>query len=790
MSKSRTFVALLVALLTLGLTGPASAKSLYVVASLSTNSPIRAYDINPTTGLITFQVSYTVSGYSGGAVDMAIDSDNGILFVVYEFSNVINMVNAKTMKSVGTTTMPVSSARSAGIVYDHARKRLYAAYRSSGRIYSYSWNAVTKKLTSLGNFSLGGASKTYGIDLDEGKGRLYVGSNNNIVRHYNVNSNFSPTGSFSVSPPGGTHKAVGVAVDAKRRFIYSGAGAESSGDSFLCKNNLDTGAHIGCVQGSIIRGLTVDSDSGFLYVTTHSKKNVQVYDSNLNLKQTTSAIGSPTGLVVPGKDIAYNPLNLTKSDGLNDAKDCVAVGANFTYTMSYTNNNSYQVTNTMITDSLPAQLSFVSATKGGSVNPSGLVSWPLGNLPPGNTGKVAVVVKVKSGTTLGSVIKNSATIKSDQTPPSSQGDFTNVCKAQCGNGKVESGELCDTKIPAGNPGACPTKCDDKNVCTKDLITGSACTAKCTHTPITAPANGDGCCPPGANSNNDSDCPVICGNGVIESGETCDPGIPSGKGKCPTLADCDDKDKCTKDSLTGGACTLKCLNTTLPANAAAKDGCCPKGASSVTDKDCPQVCGNGVLESGEQCDTGIKSGPGKCPTLADCDDKDKCTVDTFTGAGCSSKCTHTTLQPNPNKKDGCCPKGHTLKTDADCLPPCGPDTTKNCVNFCKDVKCPTGFHCEKGKCVPGDTQKDGGVIPGTDQKVSPPKKTEAGVTIPSGGDPSSSADAGGNHAEDPFVSVDGCACQTGGQSGSLPALLLVGLLLVLARRRRKEEGGRT
>src|SRR5262249_4310649 len=43
------------------------------------------------------------------------------------------------------------------------------------------------------------------------------------------------------------------------------------------------------------------------------------------------------------------------------------------------------------------------------------------------------------------------------------------------------------------------------------------------TAITMPKNNDGCCPPGANANNDNDCMPKCGNGVVEMGEQCDDG---------------------------------------------------------------------------------------------------------------------------------------------------------------------------------------------------------------------------------------------------------------------------
>jgi hypothetical protein len=90
------------------------------------------------------------------------------------------------------------------------------------------------------------------------------------------------------------------------------------------------------------------------------------------------------------------------------------------------------------------------------------------------------------------------------------------CAPDCGNDVRESGETCDP---------CPGNCSDGNSCTTDQTSGSAgsCTLVCAHTAITQPANGDGCCPSGANSTNDSDCSASCGNHIVEAGEACDGG---------------------------------------------------------------------------------------------------------------------------------------------------------------------------------------------------------------------------------------------------------------------------
>jgi len=83
------------------------------------------------------------------------------------------------------------------------------------------------------------------------------------------------------------------------------------------------------------------------------------------------------------------------------------------------------------------------------------------------------------------------------------GDFISVdgtCPV-CGNGVVERGETCDPIV------SCPSSCNDGNACTKDELAGSpsSCNGSCRHVPISACVSGDGCCPGGCSSSNDSDC---------------------------------------------------------------------------------------------------------------------------------------------------------------------------------------------------------------------------------------------------------------------------------------------
>ncbi len=276
-----------------------------------------------------------------------------------------------------------------------------------------------------------------------------------------------------------------------------------------------------------------------------------------------------------------------------------------------------------------------------------------------------------------------------------------TCKLTCGNGAVDDGvgELCDTGIASG-PGACPTSCDDGLACTDDVLSSSECTAECVHSPITTPVDGDGCCPAGADANTDGDCDAVCGNSVLEPGELCDTAIVAGAGACPMA--CDDMLVCTTDVLSNpGTCLAACAFTpiTMPADG---DGCCPAGADATNDSDCVAVCGNGVLEPSETCDTAIAMGPGACPTV--CDDGVACTTNTLGNPGtCQAVCVFPPITL-PANNDTCCPSGANANNDNDCAPACGngvpepgeqcddgnTDNADACSNTCTTNIVPTAF----------------------------------------------------------------------------------------------------
>jgi len=75
------------------------------------------------------------------------------------------------------------------------------------------------------------------------------------------------------------------------------------------------------------------------------------------------------------------------------------------------------------------------------------------------------------------------------------------CSGSCTAPKICCSGTCQNPVCSNNG-----SCNDGNNCTTDLCNNpNTCLASCSNNPIAACINGDGCCPAGCNSGNDSDC---------------------------------------------------------------------------------------------------------------------------------------------------------------------------------------------------------------------------------------------------------------------------------------------
>lgn len=274
----------------------------------------------------------------------------------------------------------------------------------------------------------------------------------------------------------------------------------------------------------------------------------------------------------------------------------------------------------------------------------------------------------------------------------------------CTNDSCEMGICLNTPDASNGANCCVSDedCPDISVC-KDR----SCSLDenvCKEVDVTSCIHDDGCCPtdddglPLCNHNYDNDCDPDCGNGVLEEGEDCDPGIaPGSAGACPPDMNCSDGQVCTSDEIIINDCKAYCHNPQITA-CVDDDGCCPTGCNSVNDNDCPTTCGNGVVEEGEDCDTEIPAGSeGACPTT--CNDGKACTHDVPVGE-CNPSCISTEIT-RCNDGDGCCPADCDSQSDSDCSRSCG-DGVHDPGEIC-DTGIPEGL---PGACKTADQCDDG------------------------------------------------------------------------------------
>lgn len=276
-------------------------------------------------------------------------------------------------------------------------------------------------------------------------------------------------------------------------------------------------------------------------------------------------------------------------------------------------------------------------------------------------------------------------------------DINNIDPELCGNGQLDTNEVCDPLILEGE-GACPTECVELECATVSLVGDpTACTARCQAEPF-ACTDGDGCCPSGCDSSNDSECTNRCGNGEIEAGELCD-------GDCPTS--CGDGDSCTRDQLEGSAdtCNAQCSYPTI-ASCTNGDGCCPPGCTAQTDDDCACNPTTSCAAEGAECGT-IFDGCqmvscGGCAGIESCNSAtNQCEQTQVTGVACTtnSQCnggTQCATEGDLGWPGGYCTL--TCRTNSECAADahCGfinDDGDGFCVANCStNSDCRSGYEC--------------------------------------------------------------------------------------------------
>ncbi|HLX71756.1 MAG TPA: SdrD B-like domain-containing protein, partial [Verrucomicrobiae bacterium] len=163
---------------------------------------------------------------------------------------------------------------------------------------------------------------------------------------------------------------------------------------------------LGTLANGAVSNLTVTVTAP----TSGTLNNTASVSSPTSDPNTTNNVTPPVSTTV----IPVADLGLGKS-----AAASVLATSNLTYTISVTNFGPSSASSVVVTDTLPAGVTFVSAS-GNGVNNSGTVNWSLGTLANGAVSNVTVTVTAPTSGTL----NNSASVTSPTSDPNSTNNVT------------------------------------------------------------------------------------------------------------------------------------------------------------------------------------------------------------------------------------------------------------------------------------------------------------------------------------------------------------------------------
>ena len=237
----------------------------------------------------------------------------------------------------------------------------------------------------------------------------------------------------------------------------------------------------------------------------------------------------------------------------------------------------------------------------------------------------------------------------------------------------------------------------------------------------------------------------CGDGVVDTGETCDDGADNGTAGCTTsctfactdaAADCGTAPACQSAVCTSDHACIFVADSALDGTACGTGQHCEAG-SCVSNG----VCGNGTVEGTEACDFGTNNGAGSgceddctlsCTDQASCDDGNLCNgaescVD-FTDATSGNAGKKCASGSAANNGTSC---GATdVCINGDCIPATCGDSYTTAPEECDDANTALGDGCENNcayscvstdvtrNCTPADSCKGQGTCNDTNHTCTP------------------------------------------------------------------------
>ncbi len=238
--------------------------------------------------------------------------------------------------------------------------------------------------------------------------------------------------------PGSLKVTAGANVGTKTDATDTDQG-EYVGASRLVRVRVGTGAN-GTTGGSLVKGasttvtfrVTIDASGAGTTISNKSQLDYKALTIGQTYTYDTAAVVNPVG---ERADLA-----ITKGGAPNP----VSAGSNLTYTLNVTNNGPNPAQGATVSDVLPGNVTFVSATapQGTCTHASGTVSCALGTIPNGTTVPVTIVVKVDPAFD-GSGLANVATVNATTSDPNTANNSAATTTAT-----VRSADLQITKTAA------------------------------------------------------------------------------------------------------------------------------------------------------------------------------------------------------------------------------------------------------------------------------------------------------------------------------------------------------
>src|SRR5262245_16355535 len=200
-----------------------------------------------------------------------------------------------------------------------------------------------------------------------------------------------------------------------------------------------------------------------------------------------------------------------------------------------------------------------------------------------------------STTTTTTSLPASTTTRTSTTSTSTSSSTSTTAGPVCGNGIVEGNEQCD---PPGS--ATCGSAGGALLCQATCICPGGSTTTSTSTTTTA-----------TTSSSTTTAGPVCGNGILGGDEQCDPPGSATCGSAGGALVC--QGNCTCPGATTTTSTSTTVATTQPPTSTTATTTTTASTSSSTTTTSGPVCGNGILEPGEECDG--SPGDAICPGSA-------------------------------------------------------------------------------------------------------------------------------------------------------------------------------